>query len=105
MPLEIGGLNLDPPAIGYIIGSYGAGSAIFQAFYFAKAIRRFGEKRVFVGGMSIFVPVFLLFPMINQAAQRFGQQSLPVLTLLFVLLCLLAVMDVAYGKFAIFFCI
>ena len=36
MPLEIGGLNLSPPIIGYIIGSCGSASAIFNSVYFAS---------------------------------------------------------------------
>ncbi|KAF9560725.1 MFS general substrate transporter [Agrocybe pediades] len=102
MPLEIGGLDLDPPAIGYIIGSYGAGSAIFQAFYFAKAVRKFGEKKIFVGGISIFLPVFCLFPFINKAALAFGKESPVVLGLVLLLLSLLAVMDMAYGSIFMF---
>ncbi|KAH9481792.1 Major facilitator-type transporter psiT2 [Psilocybe cubensis] len=97
MPLEIGGLNYDPPAIGYIIGSYGAGSAIFQAFFFARIVRYFGEKRIFVSAMSTFIPVFLLFPMINICALHFGQQSTAVWCLIAILLAMLAFMDMAYG--------
>jgi len=58
MPLEIGGLNLSPPIIGCIIGSYGAAGAIFQAIYFASIVRRWGERRVFIVAMSTFMPVF-----------------------------------------------
>ncbi|KDR78787.1 hypothetical protein GALMADRAFT_244334 [Galerina marginata CBS 339.88] len=97
MPLEIGGLNMDPPAIGYIIGSYGAGSAIFQAFFFARIVRYFGEKRVFVAAMSTFIPVFLSFPMINILARSCGQQSIVVWLLITILLALLAFLDMAYG--------
>ncbi|PPQ80156.1 hypothetical protein CVT25_001449 [Psilocybe cyanescens] len=97
MPLEIGGLSYDPPAIGYIIGSYGAGSAIFQAFFFARIVRYFGEKRIFVASMSTFMPVFSLFPMINICALRFGQQSLAVWSLIAILLAMLAFLDMAYG--------
>ncbi|PPQ76530.1 hypothetical protein CVT26_013365 [Gymnopilus dilepis] len=97
MPLEIGGLNMDPPAIGYIIGSYGGGSAIFQAFFFARIVRYFGEKRIFVAAMSTFVPVFLSFPIINYFAQTRGQQSLAVWLSIAILLAMLAFMDMAYG--------
>jgi MFS family permease len=97
MPLEIGGLNLSPPIIGYIIGSFGAASATFQAFYFAKIVRRWGERKVFIVGMSTFLPVFLLLPLINFVARGWGQLSFGVCFLLGTLLIMIASMDVAYG--------
>ena len=97
MPLEIGGLNLSPPIIGYIIGSNGAASAIFQAIYFARIVRRWGERRLFIVAMSTFLPVFLLLPLINFVAQGWGQLSFGVCFLLGILLIMIAFMDVAYG--------
>ena len=97
MPLEIGGLNLSPPLIGYIIGSYGAASAIFQGFYFSKIVRRWGERRVFIAAMSTFTPIFLLLPLINFVARGWGRLSFGVLILVGILLILLASTDVAYG--------
>ena len=97
MPLDIGGLNLSPPIIGCIIGSYGAASAIFQAIYFARIVRRWGERRLFIVSMSTFVPVFLLLPLINFVARGWGQLSFGVCILLGILLIMIALMDVAYG--------
>jgi MFS family permease len=97
MPLEIGGLNLSPPTIGCIIGSYGAASAIFQAIYFARIVRRWGERTVFIVAMSTFVPVFLLLPVINFVARRWGQLSFGVCFLVGCLLAMIALMDMAYG--------
>jgi len=97
MPLEIGGLNLSPPTIGYIIGSYGAASAIFQAIYFARILRRWGERTVFIVAMSTFLPVFLLLPIINLVARRWGQLSFGVCLLVGCLLAIIALMDMAYG--------
>ena len=97
MPLEIGGLNLSPPTIGYIIGSYGAASAIFQAIYFASIVRRWGERRVFIAAMSTFLPVFLLLPLINFVARGWGQLSIGVCILVGILLIMIASMDLAYG--------
>ena len=97
MPLEIGGLNLSPPIIGCIIGSYGAASAIFHAIYFASIVQRWGERRVFIVGMSTFIPVFLLLPLINFVARGWGRLSFGVCILVGVLLIMIALMDVAYG--------
>jgi MFS family permease len=97
MPLEIGGLNLDPPIIGCIIGSYGAAGALFQAIFFARMVRRWGERRLFIAAMSTFLPVFLLFPLINFVARGWGQLSFGVCILVGILLIMIALMDVAYG--------
>ena len=97
MPLEIGGLNLSPPIIGCIIGSYGAASAIFQAIYFARIVRRWGERRLFIVAMSTFMPVFLLLPLINFVARGWGQLSFGVWILVVILLIMIGLMDVGYG--------
>jgi len=102
MPLEIGGLNLSPPIIGCIIGSYGAASAIFQAIYFAKIVRRWGERRLFIVAMSTFMPVFLLLPLINFVARGWGQLSFGVCILVAILLIMIGLMDVGYGVIFMF---
>ncbi|KAF8969098.1 major facilitator superfamily domain-containing protein [Flammula alnicola] len=97
MPLEIGGLHLQPPSIGLIIGSYGAGGAIFQAFFFARTVRYFGERRVFIASIATYLAVFLLLPTINRVAQLFGQQSYAVWSLVALLLGMMAFNDMAFG--------
>lgn len=99
MPLAIGGLGFDPPVIGYLIGSYGLFSGVFQAIFFAKIVRHFGERRVFVASMAGFIPVFLLFPIINIMAQRFGPHSFVVWSLIILVLWIMAILDMAYGMF------
>ena len=34
MPISMGGLDLDPAAIGYLMGMYGAGTGLFQLLFF-----------------------------------------------------------------------
>jgi MFS family permease len=97
MPLQIGGLSFDPPSIGYIIGAYGAAGAIFQAFYFARVVNHLGERKVFIYAISLFIPIFLSFPLINATALRFGNQSAQVWFLIAILLVMLAFYDMAYG--------
>ena len=57
MPFDISGLDLDPPKIGYSIDSYGAGSAVLQAFYFARIMRYFGEKGIAAAAIPTFSPI------------------------------------------------
>ena len=97
MPLDIGGLNLSPPAIGYIIGLYGTINAILQIFFFAFIVRRLGERNVFVVTMSTFIPIFLIFPVINLVARKWGQLSIGVCVLLILLLVLVSTMNMAFG--------
>jgi len=76
MAFDIGGLDLDPPKIGYSIGSYGsygAGSAVFQAFYFAHIVRYFDEKRILAAAISTFFPILSPFPVINLIARSNGK--------------------------------
>ncbi|KAF9007525.1 major facilitator superfamily domain-containing protein [Cyathus striatus] len=96
MPIEFGGLGFTPPTIGYIMGAYGAGTGLYQALFFSKIIRRFGERRIFILGIMSFFPVFLLFPATSLIAQRYGI-TIFVYLLITLLLCILAFMDMAYG--------
>ena len=97
MPLNIGGLNLSPSVIGYIIGSYGLTNVVFQVFCFSTIVRRWGERVVFIAAMSMFIPIFLMFPVINFFARGWGQSSFGVWLLLGFLVVLLTLMDMAFG--------
>jgi len=96
MPLEIGGMGFAPATIGYIMGAYGATCGLFQAFYFAKIIHHLGERRIFVYGISMFLPVFTLFPIMSIYAQRYGVNAFTWLCIA-VMLALMAFMDMAFG--------
>ena len=97
MPLSVGGLGFAPVTIGYIIGSYGAASGIFQALYFSKIVRCFGERRVYICAVSTMVPVFFLLPIISLLARQYGLSPVVWVFIVFVLV-LLSLLDMAYGK-------
>jgi hypothetical protein len=97
MPLSVGGLGFSPATIGYIIGSYGAASGIFQALYFSKIVRCFGERRVYICAISTMAPVFLLLPIISLLARQWGLSPIVWVFIVF-LLVLLSLLDMAYGK-------
>ncbi|KAJ7746312.1 major facilitator superfamily domain-containing protein [Mycena metata] len=101
MPIEIGGLGLPPPKIGLIISAYGLATGLFQALLFARFVRRFGERRVFINGMITCLPVFTLFPIINFIARHYGLTSV-VYALVGCVLALGALMDTAFGAIFIF---
>jgi len=102
MPLDIGGLNLSPSTIGYITGSYGLVNALLQIFYFSPIVRRWGERPVFIAGMSTFIPMFLIFPVINFLARGWGQSSFGVWILLGFLVMMLTLTDMSFGIVFIF---
>ncbi|KAJ6553597.1 major facilitator superfamily domain-containing protein [Mycena vulgaris] len=101
MPINIGGLGLPPPKIGLVLAVYGLATGLFQVLFFARLVRRFGEKRVFVNGMITCLPVFALFPIISIIAQRSGL-SLVIWILIGFILALGALMDTSFGAIFMF---
>lgn len=92
----MGGLDLEPVRIGYIMGLYGCGTGLFQMLFFAKIVRAYGTRRVFIWSMMTFIPVFMMFPVISLYAKAFGV-GMPVWILMTTMLTLLFFMDTAYG--------
>jgi hypothetical protein len=105
MPIDVGGLGLNPLHIGYIIGSCGMFNGLFQAICFHRIHRCLGERFIFVTGMSLFLLVFSLFPVISVHAQRFGL-TVVVWLLIAVILASMTFMEMCYGALVVgvFFC-
>jgi hypothetical protein len=72
MPLSLGGLGYSPPAVGAALSAFSLLSALWQAFMFLPVYNRFGAKKTFVVAITTFIPMFLLFPMMNVAARHAG---------------------------------
>ncbi|KAF7964934.1 hypothetical protein HWV62_1611 [Athelia sp. TMB] len=68
--LDYGGLGLPPPAVGLVMGSFGLANGLFQAAFFARIVARAGVRRVLLGGIAAFVPLFAMFPLVHAAARR-----------------------------------
>ena len=98
MPLEIGGVGLDPLRIGYIMSAIRAFIAIFQALFANKLVRRFGERQVFVYCMSAFLLLWPLFPAINLWAKYFGL-TMGVWVGIVIMGVSFAMSDMAYGNY------
>ncbi|KIL59854.1 hypothetical protein M378DRAFT_14508 [Amanita muscaria Koide BX008] len=64
-PVEFGGLGLNPSTIGYILGALGAYIGTFQILFFPRFVRRFGERRVFINGVLVFMVYPFLFTLIS----------------------------------------
>jgi MFS family permease len=97
MPIHIGGLGFPPSTIGYIIGANGVAIGLFQFFFFAKLMRRFGERRMFLNGMWAFVPAFGVMPVMNALARKDGMDA-KVWVLVGVVVVLAVLMDISFGR-------
>ena len=97
MPIELGGLGFSPMAIGYILGTLGIGRALFSMLLFARLLRRFGERCVFIAGMLTFNINFITLPLINIVGRRTGVTWV-VWCLFTFSLFLVAMTDLCYSK-------
>jgi hypothetical protein len=71
-PIDDGGLGLSPRVIGKIMSIFGIFIGIFQICFFARIDKRWGTKKMFMGGLASSLPVFALFPIISSLARRQG---------------------------------
>ncbi|KAG6835018.1 hypothetical protein H0H93_005565 [Arthromyces matolae] len=96
MPISVGGLGFDTATIGYIMGSYGAFTGIFQAVFFPTFVRICGVRRLFVTGVAVFIPIFALFPIMSLEAQKFNVNGFT-WACIACILCLMTLMDMSFG--------
>ncbi|KAF8875778.1 major facilitator superfamily domain-containing protein [Infundibulicybe gibba] len=96
MPIHIGGLGFKPHTIGYVMGLYGVSNGVFQILFFPRIVQHFGERHTFLGGIVSFMPIFLLFPVMNSIAQRSGV-NLVVWLIIVVLVFLMMFVEMAFG--------
>jgi hypothetical protein len=72
MPIELGGVGLDPIHIGSILGGYRTLLAIFMATSSSRLIHYLGERRAFVLGIICAFVMWTIVPFINLYARHFG---------------------------------
>ena len=72
LPIELGGLHLDPPAIGNILALLGVSGGIIQCLFFAPMHDWLGAKTLFLLSVLLCLPTIALFPVINAAARAYG---------------------------------
>ncbi|ESK95906.1 member of major facilitator superfamily multidrug- dha1 sub-family [Moniliophthora roreri MCA 2997] len=101
-PIPLGGLNLPPSIIGYVLGAYGCVTGLFQAAFFARIIHWLGERRIFVNGVASFIGLFAIMPIISVFAKAWGGNNWTVWALIGCILVLAVIMDMAYGAIFMF---
>ena len=75
-PITIGGLGLDPSAIGTILAIVGTGNGVCQLFLFARLHNWLGAKNLFLAATSSYLPVIAFLPITNWVAQAHGLNGL-----------------------------
>jgi hypothetical protein len=74
-PVDVGGLNLNPSKIGYILGIYRGCSTLFLIGCCPTFVRHFGARRSYSISILCCVVIFMIFPIANilaQAGNTFG---------------------------------
>ena len=95
--VKLGGLGFDPSTIGFILGSYGFLKGVFQMLFFAKIIRIWGVKRVYMMGLYAFFAMFPLFAVISLLARANGGITPLVWAVVYLQLFFGIVKDMTYG--------
>ncbi|KAI6025157.1 MFS general substrate transporter [Pisolithus microcarpus] len=101
-PIEIGGLGLSPFAIGVCMTSFGIGNGLFQTLFTARAIERFGERRVFCSAVLAFFPIIATLPIMSWVISVQKEVGVTIWVLIFAQLLSWAVVDMAYAVIFVF---
>ncbi len=101
-PIELGGLGLVPQQIGSILAVYGVVNGLTQIFFFSRVNDRFGSKRVYLAGIVSIIPVFAMFPFINEVARLEGRMVPLVWGLVFGQALLSIIINFSYGPCFLF---
>lgn len=96
-PIALGGLGFTPATIGLVLGLFGLMNGSLQALFFARVVRCWGPKRVFMAGMVCFVPLFGMFPVINALARYNGVTGIVWAAIIFQL-AISVLMDMSFGN-------
>jgi hypothetical protein len=96
-PIEYGGLGVSPATIGIVLGSFGVLNGVLQGVLFTRVLQLFGLRRTFICAMAAFVPLFVMFPILNTVARTNHEAGPLVWTLVGVQLLNWVVMDMSYA--------
>ncbi|PFH51079.1 hypothetical protein AMATHDRAFT_59768 [Amanita thiersii Skay4041] len=95
MPPSLGGLGASPAMIGYVFSASSALNGIFQTLFFARIVRRFGERRVLITALLMYPMIFLWFPITSIVSRNDGPKWL-IWMLLVILLVLKPIREIGF---------
>ena len=75
-PRSLGGLGLPPQTIGIALAFLGLANGIFQVGCFARLVKSWGNRKVYLVGIACAAPIFMLFPLMS-AVVRYEDRHLP----------------------------
>jgi hypothetical protein len=75
-PIRDGGLGFSPRAIGTLSSISATVTGMSQLFIFPHVHEKWGSKKVFVLGLFAFIPLFVLWPLMNWIAKKDGYSGL-----------------------------
>jgi len=96
-PNYLGGLGFTPTEIGSWMALFGVVDGLFQALFFAKIVDRLGPKRTFCIGVSCFIPIMVIFPVMSWLVASRGVDYMVKVALLCQLV-LTACWDISLGE-------
>jgi hypothetical protein len=99
-PIHLGGLGLDPPNIAIFMGVFGIAQGLLQVSLSPRLVRHFGPKHVFLFAVASGGPVFIMFPVLNLLARKYGMAPVVVCIVLVQLMVILLfdmVISLLYG--------
>ncbi|KAI6098251.1 major facilitator superfamily domain-containing protein [Pisolithus croceorrhizus] len=76
IPIEMGGLGLDPSAIGTILALLGLINGVCQSLLFTPLHDRLGPKNLYLIGTFLLFPAIALFPLTTWVARERGLDNL-----------------------------
>ena len=100
-PIVLGGLGLAPQQIGWILSVYGVVSGLTQIFLFSRVNDHFGSKRVYLAGIASVLPVFAMFPFINELARLESGMAPLVWGLVFAQALFSIIINFSYGPYCL----
>jgi len=92
-----GGLGMSPYLVGICLGTFGLANGIFQALFFSVAVMRYGERRVYMAGLSCFGVVYMLCPIMNQLSKQTRHLSFSICATLLLQFFLLGIANLNFG--------
>ncbi|EJC99920.1 MFS general substrate transporter [Fomitiporia mediterranea MF3/22] len=112
-PRSLGGLGIPPHTIGIFLSCFGIANGFFQVGFFARLVKRLGNKRVYLIGITASIPIFALFPVMSAVVHaedrmKSREDSVPtklsgvLIFLVLLQLCLALGISMCYGSVYIF---